>query len=186
VVIDKLPLNNKKLTSAEKMRIWRSIPGNKEKANSRRRERYANDLEYRNKEILKRQNPIYKKKVELARRKKPINFWVRNVRDHHKIKGHIFEVSFDEMVKLCHESKNCKICHIPVSWDYVQSGITARTQQSPTLDRTNNEKVLRKDNIQILCLRCNVTKGDRTMKDFIEYCNNVAERFLIKKEVINK
>lgn len=174
----------KRLRNTENMRIWRSNPENREKANARRRWRYANDLEYRTKEIKKQQDPEYKKKTELSRRKKPINFWIRNVRDHHKRRGYMLEVTFDEMVKLCHESKNCKICNIPLSWDYIQFGITARTQQSPSLDRTDNEKVMSKDNIQLLCLKCNVTKGDRTMKEFIEYCNNVAEKFIVKREVI--
>jgi len=48
---------------------------------------------------------------------------------------------------------------------------------SPTLDRVNNEDVIRKDNILILCYKCNATKRDRTLEEFVGYCSAVAKKF---------
>ena len=48
---------------------------------------------------------------------------------------------------------------------------------SPTLDRLDNEKVIRNDNVLILCYKCNATKRDRTLKEFLDYCRAVATRF---------
>jgi len=48
---------------------------------------------------------------------------------------------------------------------------------SPTLDRLDNEGVIRNDNILILCYQCNATKRDRTLKEFLDYCRAVTNRF---------
>jgi hypothetical protein len=49
--------------------------------------------------------------------------------------------------------------------------------RSPTLDRLDNEKVIRSDNILILCYQRNATKRDRTLKEFLDYCWAVAKKF---------
>ncbi len=48
---------------------------------------------------------------------------------------------------------------------------------SPTLDRLDNETVIRKNNITILCYKCNATKRDRTLSEFLDYCKAVVSRF---------
>ena len=48
---------------------------------------------------------------------------------------------------------------------------------SPTLDRLNNEIVMTKENVAIVCYVCNATKRDRTFKQFVDYCSAVAARF---------
>lgn len=50
-------------------------------------------------------------------------------------------------------------------------------RNSPTLDRLDNESVIRKDNVATLCYRCNATKRERTLKEFLEYCNAVVTKF---------
>ena len=49
--------------------------------------------------------------------------------------------------------------------------------RSPTLDRLDNENVIRSDNILILCYQRNATKRDRTLEEFLDYCNAVAKKF---------
>jgi hypothetical protein len=48
---------------------------------------------------------------------------------------------------------------------------------SPSLDRLDNEDVIRKDNILILCYKCDATKRDRTMEEFLSYCGAVVSKF---------
>lgn len=49
--------------------------------------------------------------------------------------------------------------------------------KSPTLDRLDNEEVIRSDNVLILCYKCNATKRDRTLKEFLDYCRVVVTKF---------
>ena len=48
---------------------------------------------------------------------------------------------------------------------------------SPTLDRIENGKLINKNNIMIVCHTCNATKRNRTMVEFVEYCENVVKKF---------
>jgi hypothetical protein len=52
-----------------------------------------------------------------------------------------------------------------------------RKDNSPALDRKSNQKILNIDNVQILSDKCNATKHNRTMKEFIEYCKIVYFKF---------
>jgi len=49
--------------------------------------------------------------------------------------------------------------------------------KSPTLDRLDNEKVIRRDNVLILCYQCNATKRDRTLNEFLDYCRAITAKF---------
>lgn len=109
--------------------------------------------------------------------KNPIRRSVINTINAHLRKGCIIQVSIEEVEELCRNTPNCKICGIEFKWGEKKS------IHSPSLDRINNEKILTNDNIQILCWRCNTVKGNMTMKEFIEYCNMVSEKFLLKSKI---
>ncbi len=100
-------------------------------------------------------------------------YWSRATMERHTRKG--FEIQVDEntIVEMAKKSKECPICGVELSW--VLTGRSAGN--SPSLDRKYNETILTKDNIWIICRRCNTTKSDRTMDEFIEYCKFVSERF---------
>ena len=70
------------------------------------------------------------------------------------------------------------MCDEPLDWEYG----TGRNDNSPTLDRVNNENILTLDNTWIICSRCNATKHNRTMKEFINYCTMISDKF--RKEII--
>ena len=46
-----------------------------------------------------------------------------------------------------------------------------------SLDRINNEIVLTEDNVWIVCYRCNTTKSNRTLTEFIDYCELITKRW---------
>ena len=54
---------------------------------------------------------------------------------------------------------------------------------SPTLDRINNENVITNENIWIICSRCNATKLDRTLSEFIDYCQYIIDN---KKQLLEE
>ena len=69
----------------------------------------------------------------------------------------------------------CFICGCQIDWELGNKG--HMHNRSPTLDRLDNEDVIRYDNILILCYKCNATKRDRTLKQFLDYCRAVAAKF---------
>ena len=48
---------------------------------------------------------------------------------------------------------------------------------TPTLDRINNDPFILRDNIQIICHRCNTTKNNRTLVAFVEYCKKIVAKY---------
>jgi hypothetical protein len=69
-------------------------------------------------------------------------------------------------------AKTCFIYGIQIDWQLGNKG--HMSNRSPTLDRLDNEEVIRRDNILILCYKCNATKRDRTLNEFLDYCNAVV------------
>jgi hypothetical protein len=70
----------------------------------------------------------------------------------------------------------CFICGCQIDWQLGTKG--HMNNRSPTLDRLDNEKVIRADNVLILCYQCNATKRDRTLKEFLDYCRAVTKNFI--------
>lgn len=82
----------------------------------------------------------------------------------HALRGQTVEVTTDEAFEIYQANNGkCKYCGRQMS---PSAGLT---DTSLTLDRINNESVLRRDNIQFICKQCNVTKGKRTHDEFIAY-----------------
>jgi hypothetical protein len=95
---------------------------------------------------------------------------------HHARKGYEINVTPSDLEGIANITEVCYICGIILDWSYgPKKGIL--NDNSPTLDRVNNEEELNIDNIKIICYKCNRTKSDRTMNEFIEYCGMVYTRF---------
>jgi hypothetical protein len=69
----------------------------------------------------------------------------------------------------CRSKCGCKLSH---DTPYGERGLIPKTNH-PILDRINNETVLRLDNVEIICWKCNSTKLNRTKEEFYEYCRDV-------------
>ena len=80
-----------------------------------------------------------------------------------------------ELYELASRVDACVFCGCQLDWQLGSKG--SMKNNSPTLDRIDNEDVIRRDNILIICYRCNATKRDRTLKEFIDYCQSVVARF---------
>jgi hypothetical protein len=93
---------------------------------------------------------------------------------HHR-RGHIIQLTCEELYQIAAKTELCFICGIQIDWQLGNKG--HMNNLSPTLDRLDNEEVIRKDNILILCYKCNATKRDRTLREFVEYCEAVAKKF---------
>jgi len=104
-------------------------------------------------------------------------YWVNATLGNHKRKGHIINIKPDELEQLAKNTNYCPICGIKIKW---YMGGKNKKPNSPTLDRIENKNEININNIQIICDKCNVTKQDRTMKEFVEYCAKVSNRFAMK------
>lgn len=95
--------------------------------------------------------------------------WVYCTLGDHKRQGCIIDISIDELEKRAKATIHCPVCGCKLKW-----GPGKSCDNSPTLDRINNENFINKDNIWIICHKCNTTKRNRSWKEFVEYCKHVA------------
>lgn len=122
-----------------------------------------------------RAHPEFRRRIDIERaRKNPRRRWATACLSGHKRRGISVEMTSEELYQLALKTDSCFICERRLDW---QLGNKGKMKSSPTLDRLNNESVIRTDNIAILCYRCNTTKQDRTLREFLEYCDAVATRF---------
>jgi 5-methylcytosine-specific restriction endonuclease McrA len=105
--------------------------------------------------------------------KKIHRYWAQNSIYNHKKNGFIIKVTTDELEKLAKNSKECSYCGEELNWIWNRG----HSSKNPTLDRVNNEKEIRVDNIEIICRRCNATKYDRSKEEFIKYCEMIVNKF---------
>lgn len=93
----------------------------------------------------------------------------------HRRRGFTIEMTSEELFQMASKTDVCFICGCRLDWQLGNNGKMNRC--SPTLDRLDNESVIRRNSVAILCCRCNATKRERTMREFLEYCNSVVVRF---------
>jgi hypothetical protein len=94
----------------------------------------------------------------------------------HRRRGFQVEITSRQLYQLAVETDSCFICGCALDWQLGNKGGKWK-DNSPTLDRLNNETLMTTGNVAILCYRCNATKRDRTLREFVEYCSAVAAKF---------
>lgn len=99
--------------------------------------------------------------------------WAAGALRSHRNRGHIVNITPEELYKFALDKKICPICGQTLSWGKKNGRIRAN---SPSLDRIKNEKEINIDNIWIICAKCNMAKGESSMEDFIKYCKTVIKR----------
>ena len=100
--------------------------------------------------------------------------WAIRTRSMHRQKGMTVEIELDDLHDLAEKTNHCSICGRELVW---KSGHKKSIRSSPTPDRINNEKLMRIDNVWIVCHRCNTCKGELAMKEYIEHCKMVVSKF---------
>ncbi len=103
----------------------------------------------------------------------PYGSWKKRVIKLHKAKGFDIQLAPHELEALARDATNCRICDVPLDW----INRTQTNLYSPTLDRIDNEKIVSSTTIQIVCKRCNTSKCDMTMSEFVNYCEMVTKKF---------
>jgi len=108
-------------------------------------------------------------------RKNPYRTWATSTLKTHR-KKYIINITIDELIKFINNIANCQICECELDWNVGTKDGKSKLN-SPSLDRINNEDIININNIQIICVNCNKTKGSRTMDGFIKYCRTVINKF---------
>ena len=98
--------------------------------------------------------------------------WATSSIRHHEKRGFDMNVTITELSEHAKTITHCPMCGIELKWYYGNL-----SPNSPTVDRVDSNNTLDMNNIQIICHRCNMAKRDRTMKEFVEYCKMVVEKF---------
>jgi hypothetical protein len=136
---------------------------------------------YKNKARLTEKYHLNKEKYSrlavISRNKKYSINCAKSALRSHSSKGHICEITVEELTNLYDSTIYCPICKVKLTKEYGHGLL----QTAPSLDRKNNESILTIHNVWVICANCNATKRDRSMKEFVKYCSEVFTNF---KEMI--
>ena len=126
----------------------------------------------------KKNKEKYKKNYLNWRKENPKRAWANFLLSNHKRNGYIIDITKDELLEMAKKVEHCPFCNCKLLWVY-GNGLNDNT---PTLDRINNEKHLTLNNVQILCHKCNAMKQDKTMEELIEWCGLICKKYGGKKQ----
>jgi len=121
---------------------------------------------HKNKEKWKKYNRVWRKN-------NPVKRWCMQTISAHKQNGYKVLFTTNDLLPVAKQTNTCPICDIKLDWEFGKG----HKRNSPSLDRMNNSKIIKLNNIKIICYKCNSTKLDRTMKEFVDYCKMIFQKF---------
>jgi hypothetical protein len=101
--------------------------------------------------------------------------WMRTALYSHKKKRHEIHITRDELTSKVNTTTICRYCDITLK--YKDRSKDDLRDAWATLDRVYNESILTKDNTQIICHRCNTTKGNLTHSKFVSRSEVITDKF---------
>jgi len=120
-------------------------------------------------------NPEKCRKNELKwQNKNPERRWASSCLGNHRRAGYKINITIDELHKMAKNIKSCPICNKKL--DY-RIGKGKTKIDSPALDRINNEKTLNRNNVWIICYKCNTIKQDLTLQELAEWCKKFLKYY---------
>lgn len=106
--------------------------------------------------------------------------WSRATTQGHFKKGHSINFTPEQLCEFIKDKKTCDFCECELLWN----NETGKPQQnSPSLENINLNVNINLDNIAIICRRCNTTKSNRNLKDYIEYINKILPNLIKVSEI---
>ena len=109
------------------------------------------------------------------RERNSLYYWAHGVWRNHVNHGYEMRLTKADLVEMGEGNTRCKYCGVELDYSYKRG--RGSQANSPSIDRIDNGQVVSKENIQIICRKCNASKQNRTHGEFIQYCKNVAIRF---------
>jgi len=181
-------LIQKILKRREYIHEWRNRPGYKEKEKQAGHKRYMENKEkvlkqsklwqQNNREKTRQYSNAYREKHPEHQknwiRKNPVRYWAYGTLSCHKKRGYEIKISRAELEEIGKKTLTCHYCGVELDYSPLKG---KQAKNSPSLDRINNGNLIVKETIQIICQDCNRTKSDRTHLEFIEYCQQITNKF---------
>lgn len=91
----------------------------------------------------------------------------------HRANKYKINITTTELLDIAHSTSICCYCGQELDWNLN----TVTRFNAPSLDRIDNSTIIDNTNVEIICTRCNTTKGARTKTEFINYCKTVYNKF---------
>lgn len=114
-----------------------------------------------------------KKEAKKTLKKSDQRRWAYATRVSHREK-YVIKISIDELAKKALQTTHCPLCDIELNYERNRGRAYPDT---PSWDRIDNNIIMNAKTTQILCTKCNTTKSNRTMKQFIAYCTKIANKY---------
>ena len=135
--------------------------------------KFKTDKDLIRKQIWKSKNKHFKILNRIKKKERindPVFYWCKQSTTSHKK----YDLRIDEydLFNYAKDKGNCEYCDVGLEWSY-KDKIGKPKSNSPSLDRMNNEEIITLDNIRICCHKCNTTKSNRTLQEFVDYCKKV-------------
>ena len=108
--------------------------------------------------------------------------WAQRTIYNHRQKGQIVNITAAELVAITMKVNVCPFCGCELIFYNGSKGKGQKSSNSVSLDRKNNEDIINKDNVLIICVECNRTKGGRTTREFYDYCKMVLKSEYFENE----
>jgi hypothetical protein len=100
----------------------------------------------------------------------------------HRRRSITVSITTDELSEFAQTIDYCQYCGQRLEWDRRVKGGKKNMKTSPSLDRVDNDSFI--DHIwqgdsnttgaaAIICSRCNVSKQDRSLSEYLIYCSNI-------------
>lgn len=114
-----------------------------------------------------------KQRVSNYRTRNPHRIWATNTIRSHKKDGYDVTFTISQLTEIAEKTKCCPICNCILKFERGKG----YTSNSPTLDRINNDNHMNLINTWIICRDCNMMKGELPMKEFVEKCKMISDKF---------
>lgn len=109
------------------------------------------------------------------RHKKPyVDKWAWDTMYHHASDGYECLFTREQLIGKAKNTPNCEYCGIKLSWAYdnKKNGLLS---VSPTLENLNCTEYIDYKNMHIVCRDCNLAKGHKNLKVFMDWCKACYE-----------
>ena len=114
-----------------------------------------------------------KEKIKEYNKNNYVRIWCSSTIRDHKKRGYIVNITIDELYDIVKDKPSCEICGKELEW--YSTGKGKITNLSPSLDRIYNGNEINKDNISILCHKCNTKKHSESIEENLVWCKQFEE-----------
>jgi hypothetical protein len=118
-----------------------------------------------------------KKSDKACTKKNPRRRWATACSAGHRRRGFSIEMSAYDLYQMALRTDFCFYLWMQKKLDWQLQNKGRIKKDSPSLDTLDNERVIRADNVTILCYNCNATKRERALEEFLACCSTFVARF---------